>query len=79
MRRELMDKPGQSDHVNVTTIFESKFNFGDRVYIDGGSVAGIAVGFCFYPHDSQVQVSWWKDGAIVEQWIGAWRLKKETT
>jgi hypothetical protein len=58
--------------------FESEFNFGDRVLIDNGTVAGVAVGFCFYPHGNQVQVSWWKDGVIVEQWIGAWRLTKET-
>ena len=55
--------------------FNTDFKFGDRVVIDGGSVTGHVIGFIFYPHDNQVQVAWWNNGALVEQWIGAWRLK----
>jgi hypothetical protein len=54
--------------------FDSKFKFGDHVQIDGGAIHGRVIGFCFYPHDQQVQVSWWNSGALVEQWLGAWRL-----
>lgn len=54
--------------------FESEFKFGDPVSIDGGTVVGRVIGFCFYPHGYQVQVSWWNSGALVEQWIGAFRL-----
>lgn len=56
--------------------FYSDFEFGDAVTIDGGSVVGRVIGFCFYPHAYQVQVSWWNSGAIVEQWIGSDRLKQ---
>lgn len=56
--------------------FETRFDFGDKVVIDQGAVTGRVVGFCFYPHGTQVQVSWWNSGAIIEQWIGEWRLEK---
>jgi hypothetical protein len=56
-------------------IHESKYKFGDHVTIDGGVITGRVVGFCFYPHDHQVQVSWWNNGALVEQWLGDWRLQ----
>lgn len=55
--------------------FECEFKFGDSVTIDGGSVVGRVVGFSFYPQGYQVQVSWWNSGALVEQWIGSFRLK----
>jgi hypothetical protein len=58
---------------------EAKFNFGDRVSIDKGTVHGTVIGFCFYPHANQVQVSWWNNGALVEQWVADWRLTKEET
>jgi hypothetical protein len=54
--------------------FHSVFKLGDIVQIDGGDQQGTVIGFCFYTHDSQVLVSWWNSGALVEQWIGAWRL-----
>jgi hypothetical protein len=54
--------------------FDSRFKFGDQVLIDGGSIHGRVIGFCFYPHDHQVQVSWWNNGDVVEKWLGAWRL-----
>ena len=58
------------------TTFETEFKFGDTVTIDGSSpIVGRVTGFCFYPHGYQVQVSWWNSGALVEQWIGAFRLK----
>lgn len=52
------------------------FEFGDKVIIDDGTVIGTVIGFCFYPHALQVQVSWWNSGALVEPWIADWRLKK---
>ncbi len=55
--------------------FNSKFKFGDKVRIDGGVVTGTVIGFCFYPHDHQVQVAWWNNGDTVEKWLGAWRLE----
>jgi hypothetical protein len=55
--------------------FITDFNFGDRVSIDGGAVVGRIIGFIFYPHEYQVQVAWWNNGALVEAWIGVWRLK----
>lgn len=58
------------------TTFDSKFTFGDLVKIDKGSVIGTVVGVCFYPHGHQLQVSWWNNGALTEQWIGEWRLEK---
>jgi hypothetical protein len=62
----------------IVATFESRFGFGDKVRIDGDlSVVGTVIGFCFYPHVAQVQVSWWNSGALVEQWIAPWRL--ETT
>lgn len=54
---------------------ESKFTFGEHVTIDGGTVKGRVIGFCFYPHDSQVQVSWWNNGDVVEKWVAEWRLE----
>jgi len=56
------------------TYFSGKFGYGDSVWIDGRSVEGIVIGFCFYPHGNQVQVSWWNNGALIEQWIADWRL-----
>ena len=56
--------------------FESRFVFGDKVRIDAGTVFGLVTGFCFYPHGVQVQVSWWNNGSLVEQWLGEWRLEK---
>jgi hypothetical protein len=55
--------------------FDGKFEFGDLVAIDGGAIAGRVIAFCFHPHDHQVQVSWWNNGALVEHWLAAWRLK----
>ncbi|MGY3278175.1 hypothetical protein [Bradyrhizobium sp. S3.7.6] len=55
--------------------FTTSFMFGDKVKIDSGDIVGIVTGFCFYPHGTQVQVSWWNSGTIVEQWIADWRLK----
>jgi hypothetical protein len=55
--------------------FIASFDFGDKVAIDGGAIVGVVIGFCFYPHNNQVQVSWWNNGALVEQWIADWRLK----
>jgi hypothetical protein len=63
----------------MLTVFESEFNFGDAVTIDGGSVHGRVIGIAFYSHDYQVQVSWWNSGALVESWISTWRLKKQET
>jgi hypothetical protein len=54
---------------------EVDFSFGDRVKIDG-EVKGIVVGFCAYPHGSQIQVSWWNNGMLVEQWLAPWRIEK---
>lgn len=54
--------------------FQNEFAFGDKVTIDNGAVVGTVIGFCFYPHGDQVQVSWWNNGALVEQWIGSFRL-----
>lgn len=54
--------------------FQSEFRFGDQVTIDNGIVVGKVIGFCFYPHGYQVQISWWNSGALVEQWIGSFRL-----
>lgn len=60
------------------TTFESQFNFGDKVRIDGDSgLVGTVIGFCFYAHQHQVQVSWWNSGALVEQWLASWRLKHD--
>jgi hypothetical protein len=56
--------------------FECDFKFGEAVTIDGGTVVGRVIGFCFYPHGHQVQVAWWNNGALVEQWIGAFRLSR---
>jgi hypothetical protein len=55
-------------------IFEAKLNFGDSVSIDNGPVVGRVIGFSFYPHGYQVQVSWWNNGDVVEKWVGAFRL-----
>ena len=54
----------------------SEFSFGDIVIIDEGTVKGRVTGFCFYPHDVTIQVSWWNNGDIVEKWVAEWRLKK---
>ena len=54
--------------------FESRFKFGDAVAIDNGVVTGRVVGFCFYSHGQQVQVSWWNSGSLVEQWLAEWRV-----
>ena len=62
------------DRNRERSTFHSVFKLGDTVLIDGGDQQGTVIGFCFYPHDSQVFVSWWNSGALVEQWIGAWRL-----
>jgi hypothetical protein len=56
----------------------SPFEFGTKVVIDDGSVTGTVIGFSFYSHGMQVQVSWWNNGALVEQWIADWRLKEKT-
>ena len=55
---------------------ESKFTFGDVVRIDGGSVNAFVIGFAFYPHDVTIQVSWWNNGELKEQWVAKWRLVK---
>lgn len=54
----------------------SDFSFGDTVSIDKGAIKGRVIGFCFYPHDIQIQVSWWNNGDLVEKWIAEWRLSR---
>lgn len=54
--------------------FSSKFQFGDQVSIDNGTVIGVVIGISFYSHDNQVQVSWWNNGALIEQWVSERRL-----
>lgn len=52
----------------------SKFKFGDSVVIDKGVISGCVIGFAFYSHGSQVQVAWWNNGALIEQWVADWRV-----
>lgn len=54
--------------------YNSRFQFGDRVNIDGGDVVGTIVGVLFYAHGSQALVSWWSAGDLKEQWINDFRL-----
>jgi hypothetical protein len=65
---------GKRERIKDRMKLESAFAFGDTVTIDSGTVKGRVIGFCFYPHDSQVQVSWWNNGDVVEKWIAEWRL-----
>lgn len=68
-------KDGEPRPVSGRAFFSADFDFGDRVSIDRSDVTGTVIGFCFYPHGLQVQVSWWNSGALVEQWIGEERLQ----
>lgn len=52
----------------------SKFKFGSAVSIDKGAVIGCVIGFAFYSHGAQIQVSWWNSGTLIEQWVADWRL-----
>jgi hypothetical protein len=59
------------------TAFTSEFAFGEKVHVDetGGIVATV-VGFAFYTKGTQVQVSWWNNGVLVEHWVDEWRVRK---
>lgn len=58
-------------------VFTSLFRLGDRVRIDAlspGAVIGTVIGFCFHSRGTQIQVSWWNNGAVIEQWFDDWRI-----
>ena len=58
--------------------FCSRFDFGDKVVIDGdASIRATVIGFAFYPHGAQVQCAWFANGSAVESWLGEFRLTKE--
>lgn len=62
------------------TTFTTDYAFGDKVSVDGGDVIATVIGFCFYSSKGmQVQVSWWNNGALVEQWVDECRLTKKRT
>lgn len=66
---------GDTVEVNAMTLFETDYAFGDKVSVDGGDVIATVIGFCFYSSKGmQVQVSWWNNGALVEQWVDECRL-----
>lgn len=73
---QILDRPlapGAIERIKGN-VFSCRYSFNDRVSIDGSEVSGVVVGFCFYPHGHQIQVSWWNNGAVVEQWFADWRL-----
>lgn len=52
------------------------FQFGDRVNIDDGDVAGTIIGIAVYPNGAVTfNVAWWNNGALSDQWIAEWRLR----
>ena len=60
--------------------FTSRFEFGDRVHIDGDdSIVARVIGFSFVSNGNQVQVSWFHNGDVKEAWFAEWRLSKVTT
>jgi len=56
--------------------YASKFEFGDQVIIDGGSISGTVIGIAFYPVGHEVRVSWWNNGALHDAWVAEWRCTK---
>lgn len=60
--------------MSVVSQFASRFKFGDKVVVDDGDMITTVIGFCFYPHDHQVLVSSWNNGALVESWVAERRL-----
>ncbi len=56
--------------------FETRLKFADKVVVDGGDMVGIVIGFAFYQHGSLVNVSWWNNGQLAEQWIAEARLTR---
>lgn len=69
----IREEGAQPEHFTGRQVFVSPFNFGDKVKIDG-EVTGVLIGMCFYPHGEQFQVTWWNNGAVLEQWFASWRI-----
>ena len=60
--------------------FRTKFDFGDRVFIDrDSSLAAVVVGFQFFPASGhKIAVSWFKDGKLEEEMIWVDRVTEAT-
>lgn len=49
------------------------FDLGDRAKIDG-DVTVLVVGIAVYPSSIEYKVSWWNNGALLNEWVADWRL-----
>ena len=57
--------------------FRSRWEFGDRVFIDGDqSIKGTITGFCFRPSLHTVEVSWVHNGDSKSAWFDHFRLQR---
>jgi hypothetical protein len=55
--------------------FNSRYEFGDFVHIDGDDLVGRVTGFCWQANEGHtVQVSWLHSGDAKVAWIQDWRL-----
>lgn len=57
------------------SVFSTFVSLGNKVTIDGGDIVATVISFCFHTRGTQVQVSWWNNGSLVEQWVEDWRIK----
>ncbi len=55
---------------------ESRFDFGDKVYIDHDkSIKGVVIGFKWMTQNAVViEVAWMANGSAHEGWFDDWRL-----
>jgi len=59
-------------------IFKSEFALYDTVIIDNdSSIKATVIGFAFYGHHADVQISYVHSGDIKTAWIGEKRLSRE--
>lgn len=53
----------------------SRFEFGDKVIIDAdASIIATVIGFCFYPHGTQIRCGWFTNGIAQSDWVDDFRL-----
>jgi hypothetical protein len=74
---ELQVRVGHQDELSLMVVFRSELALFDRVIIDSEpSIKATVIGFAFYGHQADVQISYVHSGDIKTAWIVEKRLTR---
>jgi hypothetical protein len=73
---QVTERPGPPASIrNPGPNFQSEFQLGDRIWIDGDqSIKATVIGVLFRHTGQEVEIAWIVNGHHKTAWIAAWRL-----